>query len=706
MASVVTKPEQKVQEKVSRNRLPRRLWHHKQLLLNRELSWIEFNRRVLDEALDNKHPLLERLKFLGIFSSNLDEFFMIRVSGLQEALEAGDSEPALDGMTVSKQLKEISSRLRPLIELQTHCLRAEILPALASRGISIKSYRELHNREKKTANQYFVEKVFPILTPQAVDPGHPFPYISSVSLNLCVMVQPEDTGDNEPSVGKSGARFSRIKLPPSVPRLVPLDEQGRKFTLLGSLIAANAEELFPGMTLSKRHVFRVTRDADFDIKEDEAGDLLRTMQQHLRRRRFGHAVRLEVSATMPKEMVDYLTTSLALTPDDVYVIDGPLNVPDLMQLYDLDRPELKDVPLKLSIPTPLKNGGSVFDTIKQQDVLLHHPYTAYSTVTDFIKAAATDPDVAAIKMCLYRTGRNSPVIQSLIEATECGKQVAALVELKARFDEESNIEWARRLEKAGVHVVYGLLGLKTHCKLTLVVRREGKRLRRYVHLATGNYNPTTSRVYTDLGVLTADEEIANDATHLFNFLTGFSRYANYRSLLVAPVNLRERMMKLIDREATNAKKGRQARILAKINSLTDLGIIRALYAASQAGVSIDLIVRGVCMLRPGLPNVSANIRVRSIVGRFLEHSRVFYFANGGNEEMFIGSADWMYRNLSHRVEVITPIKDPAIRKYLKETILAHYLEDNVNARDLLPDGTYLRIKPESGQERFDSQLSF
>jgi len=706
MTTAVTKPEVKVREKVLRKKFPRTLRHHKQLLLNRELSWIEFNRRVLQEALEKRHPLLERLKFLAIFSSNLDEFFMIRVSGLQEALEAGDSQPGPDGLSAARQLKEISNRLRPLIDQQTQCLKEEVLPALAARGITIKSYRGLSSREKGNANQYFPEKVFPILTPQAVDPGHPFPYISNLSLNLCVMVRPEERGETGLVVGKVGARFSRIKLPPSVPRLVPVDEKGRKFTLLGSLIAANAQALFPEMNLSKCHPFRVTRDADFDIKEDEAGDLLRTVQQHLRRRRFGHSVRLEVSSTMPREMVDYLTTSLGLTPDDVYVIDGPLNIPDLMQLYDFDRPELKDVPLKLTVPRALKDSRSVFDTIKQHDVLLHHPYTAYSTVTDFISTASKDPDVAAIKMCLYRTGRDSPVIQSLIDATECGKQVAALVELKARFDEESNIEWARRLEKAGVHVVYGLLGLKTHCKLTLVVRREGKSLKRYVHLATGNYNPATSRVYTDLGVLTADEEIANDATHLFNFLTGFSRYAKYRSLLVAPINLRERMMKLIEREASNAKKGREARIIAKINSLTDLEIIRALYAASQAGVPIDLIVRGVCMLRPGLPNASANIRVRSIVGRFLEHSRVFYFANDGNEEMFIGSADWMHRNLSRRVEVITPIKDLSIKKYLKDTVLAHYLKDNVNARDLQPDGTYVRVKPESGQERYDCQLNF
>ena len=489
-----------------------------------------------------------------------------------------------------------------------------------------------------------------------------------------------------------------------MPRLIPVDEKGCRFTLLGSVIAANREALFPRMRTGKCHLFRITRDADFEIKEDEAGDLLRTMQQHVRRMRFGHGVRLEVSATMPPEMINYLTTALALTPGDVYVIDGPLNIPDFMQLYDSDRPELKDRPLQLTAPLALTEPGSVFDAIKRQDVILHHPYTAYSTVTDFIKTAATDPNVVAIKMCLYRTGRNSPIVQALIEATERGKQVAALVELKARFDEESNIEWARRLEEAGVHVVYGMVGLKTHCKLTLVVRREGKSLQRYVHLATGNYNPTTSRIYTDLGILSADEALCTDATNLFNSLTGFSRYSDYECLLVAPLNLRKRMVKLIQREAAHAKAGRPGRIIAKVNSLTDLAIVRALYAASQAGVSIDLIVRGICMLRPGLPGVSSNIRVRSIVGRFLEHSRILYFGNNGNEEVFIGSADWMYRNLSRRVEVMAPIRNEQLKAYLRDTVLAAYLQDNVNARELRADGTYVRARHREGEKRVDCQL--
>jgi polyphosphate kinase len=687
-------------------RLPRSLRHRKQLLLNRELSWLEFNSRVLEEALNPRHPLLERLKFLAIFSSNLDEFFMVRVSGLKEALEAGALEPSPDGMTPAKQLKEISTKLRPMIELQTRCLQDEIFPKLASKGVVIKPYRELTKREKSKARNYFLEKVFPVLTPQAVDPGHPFPFISNGSLNLGLIVEPPGVSKKiEASARGTGSRFARIKLPPSVPMLVPIDERQHRFTLLGSLIAANTEVLFPEMRLGRSYLFRVTRDADFEIKEDEASDLLRTIQQHLRRRRFGQAVRLEVSSQMPGEMVQYLTDSLSLAPEDVYVIDGPLNIPDLMPLYDLDSPELKDTPLQMSVPAPLRERTSLFESIKRQDVLLHHPYSAYSTVLEFIKMAAADPDVLAIKICLYRTGRNSPIVQALIEASQQGKQVAALVELRARFDEESNIEWARRLEEAGVHVVYGLVGLKTHCKLTLVARREGESLKRYVHLATGNYNPITSKTYTDLGVLTADEELATDATNLFNYLTGFSKYSKYRCLLVAPINLKKRLTLLIQREADLARKGRAGRIIAKINSLTDIDIIRALYAASQAGVSIDLIVRGVCILRPGLAGISENIRVRSIVGRFLEHSRIFYFGNDGNQELFIGSADLMYRNLNHRVEVLTPIKDQKLKTHLRDVVLGAYLKDNVNARCLQSNGTYEPVQIADGEKRFDCQLN-
>ena len=696
--------EKKKSPKTAKERKPRHSRNQKQLLFNRELSWLEFNRRVLEEGLDQRHPLLERLKFLAIFSSNLDEFFMVRVSGLQESLAGGFGEISPDGMTPAEQLKAIRVKLNPMLEQQMNCLKQQLFPALEEHHIVIRRYRDLSKRERKVADEYFLENVFPILTPQAVDPGHPFPYVSNLSLNLGVMVEPEQT-KKKGNGTIAQARFARVKLPPIVPKLIPVDDKGT-FTFLGSLTAANIQTLFPGMKTGKCHLFRVTRDADFEIKEDEASDLLRTMQQHVRRMRFGDAARLEVSATMPKEMVSFLTQSLELTPDDVYVVDGPFNIPDLMQLYELDRPELKDQPLQLKTPVQLRKEEDVFRAIKRQDILLHHPYTAYATVTNFINAAATDPDVVAIKICLYRTGKNSPVVRALIDAVERGKQVAALVELKARFDEESNIGWANRLEQAGVHVVYGMVGLKTHCKLTLVVRREGKRLQRYVHLATGNYNPTTSRIYTDLGVFTTDDQIADDATNLFNSLTGFSDFDDYECLLVAPINLRKNIIKLIQRETANAKAGRPARIIAKINSLTDLAVVRALYAASEAGVQIDLIVRGICILRPGLPGVSTNIRVRSIVGRFLEHSRIFYFHNNGKEEVFIASADLMYRNLSRRVEVAVPIKDAKLKTFLKDTILAGYLKDNVNARELRSDGTYTRVKTGDGEKRFDSQLEF
>lgn len=696
--------EKKKSPKTAKERKPRHSRNQKQLFFNRELSWLEFNRRVLEEGLDQRHPLLERLKFLAIFSSNLDEFFMVRVSGLQESLAGGFGEISPDGMTPAEQLKAIRAKLNPMLEQQMNCLKQQVFPALEEHHIVIRRYRDLSKREKKVADEYFLENVFPILTPQAVDPGHPFPYVSNLSLNLGVMVEPEQT-KKKGNGTMAQARFARVKLPPIVPKLIPVDDKGT-FTFLGSLIAANIQTLFPGMKTGRCHLFRVTRDADFEIKEDEASDLLRTMQQHVRRMRFGDAARLEVSATMPKEMVSFLTQSLELTPDDVYVVDGPFNIPDLMQLYELDRPELKDQPLQLTTPVQLRKEEDVFRAIKRQDILLHHPYTAYATVTNFINAAATDPDVVAIKICLYRTGKNSPVVRALIDAVERGKQVAALVELKARFDEESNIGWANRLEQAGVHVVYGMVGLKTHCKLTLIVRREGKRLQRYVHLATGNYNPTTSRIYTDLGVFTTDDQIADDATNLFNSLTGFSDFDDYECLLVAPINLRKNIIKLIQRETANAKAGRPARIVAKINSLTDLAVVRALYAASEAGVQIDLIVRGICILRPGLPNVSTNIRVRSIVGRFLEHSRIFYFHNNGKEEVFIASADLMYRNLSRRVEVAVPIKDAKLKTFLKDTILAGYLKDNVNARELRSDGTYTRVKAGDGEKRFDSQLEF
>jgi polyphosphate kinase len=681
-------------------------------VFNRDLSQLEFFRRLLEEATDKSVPLLERLKFLSIFADNLDEFFMVRVSGLKEMLEIEDLGPMPGELTPSEQLKVIRERVLPLVEEHTRCMREEIIPGLREAGVIIAPYDSLSKSEKRRLAGYFKKNVFLILTPQAVDPSHPFPYMSNLSLNIGLTVERDPGHGRTASLighdlnGEETVRFVRIKVPPLTPRLVPVDEGGLRFTLLEELIEANIHSLFASMRLGKGHLFRVTRDADVEIRDDKAADLLGLIKQSLRERRFGLAVRLEVSSTMPRDMVEYLTTSLGLEPDDVYEINGVLNASDLMELYDLAKPELKDKPLQMTVPFALRKKGSPFEAIKKHDLLLHHPYTAYTTVTDFILAAAQDPKVAAIKICLYRTGKNSPIPQALIEASERGKQVTAVVEIKARFDEENNIEWAKRLAESGVHVVYGLVGLKTHSKVALVVRREENGLQTYTHVATGNYNPTTSKIYTDLGVLTSNSEIGDDATDLFNFLTGFSMQKEYTRLLVAPVNLRDRMLALIERETAHARKGRPARIAAKINRLTDLDIIDALYRASQAGVKIDLIVRGSCMLRPGVPGLSETIHVRSIVGRFLEHSRIFYFTNGGDEDVYIGSADWMTRNLDRRVEVVVPVLDPRLKAYLKDTVLGAYLRDNVKSRVLTADGTYELPQRVAGEEPFNSQVHF
>ena len=676
-------------------------------MFNRELSQLEFYRRVLEEALDSTQPLLERLKFLAIFTDNLDEFFMIRVSGLKEMIEEEATELSPEGMKYADQLREIRARLLPMFAEQMRCLREEVLPALDAEGLRIVAYSTLSLPERQAMREFFKKKVLPVLTPQGVDPGHPFPYISNLSLNLALMVEPvPEMGITRSLTGNPEPRFVRLKMPPLVPRLVPVAGESAKFVMLEDLIASNLESLFPRMRSGDCHAFRVTRDADVEVREDEAHDLLHLVEQSLRRRRFGTPVRLEVSAGMPDEMVTYLTESLDLAPDDVYKVDGPLGLSGLMQLYKLDRPDLKDRPFKPKVPARIRNAKSLFDVIRRRDLLMHHPYTSYTVVTDFIRHAAHDPDVLAIKMCLYRTGANSPIPQALIEARDRDKEVTALVELKARFDEQANIEWAKRLEEAGVHVVYGIVGLKTHSKVSLVVRREDDELRHYVHVATGNYNPVTSNFYTDLSLFTADEEIGSDAADLFNFLTGFSRQKEYERLLVAPANLREKMIGLVRREAEHARAGRPARIIVKINRLADPTMIRALYEASQAGVEIDLIVRGICMLRPGVPGLSETIRVRSIVGRFLEHSRAFYFQNGGDEDVYTGSADWMPRNFDRRVEVVAPVRDEALKKYLKDVLLDAYLRDNVKARQLRPGGTYERIPVPPGAEHFNSQLYF
>ena len=675
-------------------------------VLNRDLCQLEFFRRVLEEATDKSTPVLEKLKFLAVFASNLDEFFMVRVSGIKEMLPIEDIGPMPGELTPLDQLHVIRERVLTLVEEQTRCLRNDVLPELAAQGVVIAPYNSLSREEKRSLSQYFMKNIFLVLTPQAVDPARPFPYISNLSLNIGLTVEsnPEDTLAGSP-VGNE-ARFVRIKVPPVVPRLIPVNKGELKFALTEEVIEANIHSLFPSMKLSKGHLFRVTRDADVEIRDDKAADLLALIKESLRERRFGLPVRLEVASSMPSEMVEYLTNSLRIEPADVYRIDGLLDVPDLMELYGLDKPELKDKPLKAVVPAALRKTESIFDAIKQQDVLVHHPYTSFATIVDFIQTAAHDPDVMAIKMCLYRTGPKSPIPQALIEASERGKQVTAVVEIKARFDEESNIEWAKRLAESGVHMVYGVVGLKTHSKVTLIVRREADGLQTYTHIATGNYNPTTSRLYTDLGLLTSDSVIGDDATDLFNFLTGFSIQKEFGRLLVAPLNLRKRMMALIKRETAHARAGRPAHIMVKINRLTDLNVIELLYEASQAGVKIDLIVRGACMIRPGEPGLSQTVHVRSVVGRFLEHSRIFYFANGGDEEVYIGSADWMARNLDRRVEVVVPVLDAQLKQYLKDKVLAAYLRDNVKARVMSSDGSYELPKMSPGEEFFNSQLFF
>jgi len=674
------------------------------LFNNRELSLLEFHARVLDEALDPSNPLIERLKFLAIFSSNLDEFFMIRVSGLKEEVEHGVTHVSADGLTPEEQLDKIRQRLLPLIDLESKVLLEEILPELDREGIRLIHYDSLSHHQRGHLRTYFFEKIFPVLTPQAVDPKHPFPFVSPLSLNLGLMVEPPDDRSVDGSK-LTGPRFVRIKVPSAVPRLIPVDLSGASFVLAEEVIEANISELFPGMITSKAHRFRITRDADMEIREEEAEDLLGLLQQELRRRKFGAPVRLEVSRGMPRDMIDYLSQSLDLSDSDVYVIDGPLGIQDLTSLSDVDRPDLKYAPFEPAIPQWYSESESIFDAIKERDRLLHHPYDSYDCVTGFLNQAVDDPNVLAIKICLYRTGPDSPIPPALIRAADQGKQVTALIELKARFDEEYNIEWARKLDYAGVHVVYGVVGLKTHGKLTLVVRNENGVLRNYVHIASGNYNPTTSCTYTDVGMFTADEDIGKDAAELFNYLTGYSRQSEYRRLLIAPITLRKDLDALFDREIEHQRAGRQTRIIAKFNRLADKQMIQKLYETAQAGVKIDLIVRGICMLRPGVPGLSENITVRSVVSRFLEHSRVFYFGNGGNEEIYIGSADWMTRNLKHRIEVVAPVLDPALKSYLKDVVLDAYLRDTGKARLLLPDGTYGPV-PSKSAFPFDSQTYF
>lgn len=675
------------------------------IFLNRELSLLKFHARVLEEAFDDRNPLLERLKFLSIFNSNLDEFFMIRVSGLKQEIEEEIDAVSADGQSPEQQLKKVREQVLLLTQQQSRVWLEDLQPRLAKDGLELAQYDSLTVHEKETLNNYFSEHVYPILTPLAVDPSHPFPYISPLSVNICLIVEPPTDPPYFGALKFDEPKFVRIKVPSVVPRLISVNESNTKFVLLEEIIEANIRSLFPGVIPGPCYRFRVTRDADIEIREEEAHDLLSQIQEELRQRRFGTPVRLEVSPNMPEEMIDYLVESLKLDKDDVYQVDGPLHTQDLMLLFDQDRSDLKDVPFEPVVPEWFKEYPNIFEAISERDRMLHHPYDSYDGVTEFINQAVDDDDVVAIKICLYRTGPDSPIPPALIRASEKGKQVTALIELKARFDEEHNIEWARKLDQAGVHVVYGILGLKTHGKLTLVMRREGDRLRKYVHIASGNYNPTTSCTYTDLGLFTVDEMIGKDATELFNFLTGFSAQTDYKTLMVAPVDLREKLNALFDREIEHKRAGRPSGIVAKFNRLADQQVIEKLYEVSRAGVKVDLIVRGICMLRPGVPGLSENIRVRSVVGRFLEHSRVLYFANGGSEELYIGSADWMSRNLKHRIEAMAPVNDPGAKKFLKDVLLDAYWRDNTKARALDADGNYNPIPSNPGQA-FNSQEFF
>ncbi|MBR8838752.1 MAG: polyphosphate kinase 1 [Stigonema ocellatum SAG 48.90 = DSM 106950] len=695
-----------------------------QYYLNRELSWLEFNSKVLHEACDPRTPLLERLKFLAIFNSNLDEFFMVRVAALKQQVEAKVSQLTFDGRTPQRQLEEISLTLRPQVAKQSQQFEQVLRPLLTNHGIYILNYIDLTEKQQKYLDKYFNEQIFPVLTPLAVDPSHPFPYISNLSLNLAVVVKNPETEEE---------LFARVKVPNVLPRFLPLPSElgvyhnGQPAHWTGipleQAIGHNLECLFPGMNIQEYHPFRITRDADLELEEDEADDLLLAIEEELQKRRVGgDPVRLEIQAQTPEAVRSRLMQDLELAESDVYEVDGILGLRDLMSFMALPLPELKDPPRQSVVPPRLlrirepslnpnvrrhiKEGKDFFDVIQERDLLVHHPYESFSaSVVRFINHAAHDGDVLAIKMSLYRTSGDSPIVNALIAAARNGKQVSVLVELKARFDEENNIYWARRLESFGVHVVYGLVGLKTHCKIIMVVRREQDCIRRYVHIGTGNYNQKTARIYTDLGLFSCREDLGADVTDVFNFLTGYSRQKSYRQLLVAPVNMRDRFDAFIRREIEHVQNGMNGRIVAKMNSLVDPQIIALLYEASRAGVQIDLIVRGVCCLRPGLKEISENIRVISIVGRFLEHSRIFYFHNNGQEEIYIGSADWMPRNLDRRVEVITPVQDSEIAKDLQE-ILGIMLADNRQTWELQPDGSYIQRRPCDECPEASSQKDF
>jgi polyphosphate kinase len=680
------------------------------LYINRELSLLAFQQRVLEEAMDPANPLLERIKFMSILGSNLDEFFMVRVAGLKNQIEAGVDDPGPDGLSAARQLEEIRPVVARLLNDARKHLEADLFPALAQEGIEIVTPADLTPADRERLRAYFLNKVYPVLTPLAFDPGRPFPHISNLSLNLAILIQNGDGEDH----------FARLKIPDTLPQLIPLDQPSsinrrqrsrtQRFLWLEALVTMFLDELFPGMTIRSAHPFHVTRDAEVAIQELEADDLLESVAESLRQRRFGDVVRVKVTQDMPDQLLEILVSNLEADWKDVYRLHDPIALVRLKHLLQVDRRDLRDRAFIPRIPPALdpklNDDADFFNVIRRGDILLHHPFDSFDPVVDLLRKAARDPHVLAIKMTLYRVGKNSPVVETLLEANERGKQVAVLVELKARFDEESNIEWARRLEAQGVHVVYGLLGLKIHSKVALIVRREGDRIRRYTHFGTGNYNVVTAGLYTDLGLLTCDEEIGADATDLFNHLTGYSAKKHYRKLLVAPVGLLERFKELIRREIDHQLAGRPAHIILKMNALAHREIIELFYEASQAGVKIDLLIRGACSLRPGVPGVSDNITVRSVVGRFLEHSRIFWFANGGEPQVFLGSADLMNRNLHRRVETLVPIEDPRLIRHIREEILETYLRDEAKVRILHADGSYTRHPRFQEADAFHAQAYF
>ncbi len=683
--------------------VPARPFSAPENFINRELSWLEFNRRVLEEAQDATQPLIERVKFLTIFSSNLDEFFEIRVAGIKQQIESETSEVGADGLSPTETFNRIEKVVRELVATQYALWKDELMPALAEKGIRVLEVAELNAKRAAWARKFFQEEVFPMLTPLAVDASHPFPQLLNKSHNLLVRARTKRGGEPMHAI---------VQVPRVLPRLI-LMPRGKgeiepwEYIYLASLIKHHIAELFPGLILDGVHAFRVTRNSDLYIDEEEAENLLRTIEQELRRSSRGDAVRLEVEADCPKDFLGLLLEFFDLSEADAYKLDGPLSMTHLMPLVTNDAfANLKDRPFQPTRDPALPKHADFFEVLRRQDVLLHHPYDSFDPIVELIEAAAEDPQVLAIKITLYRTSGDSPIVEALIHAADSGKQVTAIVELRARFDEATNIRWSRRLEEAGAHVIYGVVGLKTHCKALLIVRRDADRLRHYVHLGTGNYHPRTARIYTDFSLLTSEPQLTEEVAIVFNTITGLARYPGLKKLMVAPFDLKQRLIGLIERERDHANAGKPGRIVAKLNSLVDEEVIEKLYEASCADVTVDLVVRGICCLRPKIPELSENIRVISIVGRFLEHSRIYYFENAGQPDLYLASADWMPRNFLRRIEVAFPIESPPLRVQLLDEIIPSFLHDRVKARELQPDGSYRRLHPEGKEPRSQAQLHF